>query len=263
MDSPTETITYIVVTSTLVVLLMLVVVVDVILLMRKSKREHLQRVDDLMRMQEIESVNNLLKGQNEERRRIAKDLHDRLGSMLFTVRLNYQKVEKKLLEIQEENDKMVTNLEEMLEEAHQEVRRISHDLYEGSLARFGFAKAFEQLKEAVESSNEIKIEFKDGNIERFPNEQIEQTLYRIAQELLSNTLKHAKATVVNLELVETKSEIEMIYSDNGQGFRTEKSTAGLGMTSIKERADKINAELRLISAPGNGMNCSVIVNKES
>src|SRR5690606_751327 len=118
-----------------------------------------QKIDELIMKKEVESVNAVLKGQNTERRRISQELHDRLGGILFTAKLYNTNIEKKIKELKEEQKIGFGKLSELLDEAVLEVRRISHDLYTGSVANFGYEIALRQLIQALEEANGIKISF--------------------------------------------------------------------------------------------------------
>src|SRR5690606_3152655 len=136
-----DLIIFIVIASSSVVLLLVVVVFDLFLLFRKRKviaQQEIEiresKIDELIMKKEVESVNALLKGQNSERRRISQELHDRLGSILFTAKLYHSNIEKKLNEAKHDQEVGLEKLTGLLDEAVLEVRRISHDLYSGSLA---------------------------------------------------------------------------------------------------------------------------------
>jgi len=214
-----------------------------------------KELDELLRKQEIERVNALLKGQNKERRRIAQELHDRLGSLLLAAKLQYQKLERQLQKALEEQHKSQAQLNNLLQEATDEVRRISHDLYEGSLAQFGFVSAFNQLKDAIEAANPIKIHFEPNDLPEAYYKEFETELYRITQELLSNTLKYADAGKIEIIFTFLEERFIFQYRDDGKGFDLEQVNrgAGIGFKNIKDRVARIGGEMKLISEPEGGM----------
>ncbi len=258
MEQEKDLITYIVLSSSAVVLLLAVVIFDVFLLYRKRKKvadqeiEIQQRkVDELLRKQEVETVSAMLKGQNSERRRISQELHDRLGGILFAAKLYNDTIEIKLTEIKREQEIGFDNLSGLLDEAMSEVRRISHDLYHSSLAKFGYAVALKQLISAIEASNTVKIKFAVSGPLDAADEAIQQELYALTQEMLSNTLKHAEASLIEIS-AEVGREIHFSFRDNGKGFDSQKKSDGIGLANIRQRAEKLNASLSFSSSPGEG-----------
>jgi signal transduction histidine kinase len=258
MESEKALISYIVISSSAVVLMLVVIIFDIFLIYRKRKKItdqeieiHKGKVDELFRKQEVEAVNAMLKGQSSERRRISQELHDRLGGILFAAKLYNHTIEKKLNEIKIEQQTGYEKLSSLLDEAVQEVRRISHDLYHSSLAKFGYTIAVKQLISAVESSNALKISYAvTGDLEA-TDEAIQQELYALTQEMLSNTLKHAAATQIEIS-IDVQDTIDFRFKDNGKGFDTQKKSDGIGLANIRQRTEKLNATLTLETSPGNG-----------
>ncbi|MGB6037601.1 MAG: ATP-binding protein [Cryomorphaceae bacterium] len=254
----TKLINYIVITSSAVVFLVVVVLLDVLLLMRKRKQLALQereisrrKIDELIMKNEVESVNALLKGQNSERRRISQELHDRLGGILFTAKIYNKSMEKKIAELMIEQEEGFGKLKGLLDDAVKEVRRISHDLYAGSVANFGYTVAMKQLISAIEASNALNI---DLNVQKEIDEQeedIQYQLHAITQELLSNTLKHAKAGKVEIE-IRIDRELTFSYHDNGVGFDQNKGFDGIGLKNIESRVAKLSGNLKVESGENQG-----------
>lgn len=222
-----------------------------------AKEAELQqtRVNELLRQQEVDTVNAILKGQHLERKRIAQDLHDRLGSMLATVKLHFSNMEESIARLQQQQDKSYNEANSLLDEACEEVRRISHDLYESALERFGFTTAINQLIAAIEKSNALHITYQSTHVNDIHFKPYEKEIYRITQELLSNTLKHAGATQVNIQLSEHNNTITFVYDDNGKGFDTNtlEQQKGIGYQNIRSRIKSIHASWHLDSTPGHGM----------
>jgi len=249
---------FVVVISTAVVLLVIVVLANSLLLLRRRRQLALKdkeitqrKIDDLIRKNEVESVNALLKGQNSERRRISQELHDRLGSILFTAKLYNTNMEKKIAQLQVENEEGFGKLKVLLDDAVKEVRRISHDLYTGSMSNFGYTVAMRQLIAAIEEANGPKIELKVQKEMDEQTEEVQYQLHAISQELLSNTLKHAKASKVEIE-IEIDSELTFRYRDNGIGFDTKKSSEGIGLKNIEDRVAKLHGSLSVESGQNIG-----------
>lgn len=244
-------------------LCLLLLVLSVLLVQNRNKTKKLaekelllkdSRIRELMQEQELKSIDAMLKGQDEERQRIAQDLHDRLGSILSTVKLHFSTMEEEIRKLQDKQHQSYRLATEMLDEAVDEVRKISHDLHSGSISKFGLKTAVNQLIQAIESSNTLHIQFFDNQIDPKVYAPFEVELYRIIQELLSNTLKHAGATEVNMQLTRSEGFITFSYEDNGKGMDPErlKTSEGLGMISIQNRVRKINGRSTIDSTPGHG-----------
>ncbi|HKK39070.1 MAG TPA: sensor histidine kinase [Cryomorphaceae bacterium] len=258
-------ITYIVITSSAVVFLVCVVLIDMFLLLRKRRqlafkeKELSQRkIDDLIRKNEVESVNALLQGKNSERRRISQELHDRLGGILFTAKIYHNATLKKIQEVKDQEEESFGKLKGLLDDAVKEVRRISHDLYAGSLANFGYTVAMHQLIAAIEEANDIKIELRAQKEMDDQEEEVQYQLHAISQELLSNTLKHANASKVEIE-VEVDNELIFRYRDNGVGFDTSRSYEGIGLKNIQERVANLGGILSVESAQNQGTSYIVTI----
>ena len=182
-------------------------------------------------------------------------MHDLLVSLLLAAKLQYQKLERQLQKALEEQHKSQAQLNNLLQEATEEVRRISHDLYEGSLAQFGYVSAFNQLKDAIEAANPIKIHFEPNDLPEVYYKEFETELYRITQELLSNTLKYAEAGKIEIIFTLLEEQFIFQYCDDGKGFNLEKVNqgAGIGFKNIRDRVTRIGGEMKLNSEPEGGM----------
>ena len=203
-----------------------------------------QEVDRLQKEQEIKELNAMMQGQEEERNRIAEDLHDRLGARLSAV---------KLLAEQGGNGK---ELSEMLEASIKETREISHNLSTDMLTRFGLANAIKDLISTVNASNKIEGDFTTTNLDQRLSVEIERPLYYMISELINNTLKHASATSFFIQLTKDDEDnsLSVLYEDDGVGFEiTSVSMKGMGMKNLKARVEGLKGKLTLDSSPGKGM----------
>ncbi len=272
MELEKNYILFLVIASTLVVVIMIGIAIDLVLLYRRKKiaaeqekYAHQLEVDQLLQRHEMESVNALLRGQDEERIRIAQELHDSLGSILFTAKLHYSQLEKQMRSLKEQQNTSYSQVTNLLDEAVDEVRRISHDLYEGSLAKFGYKTALLQLIHAIETTNTIRITFDNGEVDGEKYVSIQRDLYRITQELLSNTLKYADALSIHIKLRYTENLFQFEYHDDGVGFSHSiiDHTEGIGFRNIQARAKAIGGKVEFESTPGSGMTCTLkILNTE-
>lgn len=212
-----------------------------------------KRIDALIKNQEMKKIDDLLEFQEKERGRIASDLHDRLGSILSAVKLNFSSMEEKLNRQETKSDNQYKVVKELIDNAATEVRRIAHDMASGVLAKFGLVHAVYDLKKVLEASGKIKIDvFEHGMDERLSS-NTEISLYRIIQELVSNTLKHAKATTIDIHFTRTDDVLTVIVEDDGSGFvKPDKPKKGIGLRNIDKRVSELNGNFTIDSNPKSG-----------
>lgn len=211
-----------------------------------------QKIEELLKKQELKSMNAMMIGQEEERKRIARDLHDRLGSMLAMVKNHFKSVETSIVNLKDTNTKLYKSANKLLDEACEEVRKISQDMTSGVLTKFGLTAALEDLKNTLEESKQLEVEFVSyGLNNRLPLE-LEITIYRVIQELISNILKHAKASEISIQLLKGKSGLNILLEDNGIGFETSKVKLGMGLKNIEARIDGLNGETKIDSTLRKG-----------
>ncbi|WP_044238655.1 tetratricopeptide repeat-containing sensor histidine kinase [Flexithrix dorotheae] len=215
----------------------------------------LQTVNVLLQDQEIKSKDAMMEGQQVERQRIAEDLHDRLGGLLATVKLNFQALEDKILDIQVENRNQYVKTNRLLDEAYEEVRAVSHNLVSGSLTKYGLKSALEDLRDTIREARGIEFDFLTYGFDNRLSTKIEISLYKTIQELVNNILKYAKATKVTIQINQyPDGSLNIMVEDNGLGFDVEKAQkkGGLGLHNIQRRVTSLNGTLDIDSAKGRG-----------
>ncbi|MBU6324343.1 MAG: hypothetical protein KJS92_02550 [Bacteroidetes bacterium] len=214
-----------------------------------------RHIRNILQEQELKTVNAALEGKDQERTRIAGELHDRLGYILALAKLNFSSLQEDLSRMQHENSDRFSRISEMLDEASTEVRRISHDLYGSSVFNFGITTALHQLAEAVSAANKIQVRFYSQYIPSDLRLELQVSVYRIVGELISNTLKHAKAGQIDIQLFGRAGELVLTYEDDGEGFDTKDATwkHGIGYTNIEARLKKYKGTYLVETAPGRGM----------
>jgi two-component system, NarL family, sensor kinase len=184
-----------------------------------------------------------LESQESERRKLAADLHDSIGGMLSTIRVGMSTMAKSL-----PNPQSMDETKQMLDDTISSVRRISRDLMPSTLEKFGLMYAIKELCERFEQTARISIRFSEnGEIPKLDSQR-ELMIFRIAQELLNNAVKHAEATEIKVS-TRMGSAIELVVEDNGIGFDADffKTDAagnkGLGLYSIENRARLLGGEI--------------------
>ena len=202
------------------------------------------------------SLKSFLEGEEKERQRLSRELHDGIGQYLIAIKM---KLESLLyldpLEIKEQISKIRIDFDIVVEE----IRRISNNLMPSVLEAFGIVFAIRNL--CVETSDQtglrIALDFK-GDLESL-NRTIKTYLFRITQEVLNNTVKHAKATAVELNLTRRKEDVLFTISDDGKGFnlRELKHGAGHGMNNTRERVNLLNGSIDIDSQVNKGTRITI------
>ena len=213
----------------------------------KRKLEN-QEILDLLQQQEMKTTYALLEGQDKERKRIASELHDNLGSILVTLNMYADSLTSKSKP--EQVLDIANRISDTSKKANEEVRKISHSLDSGLLKHFGLKTAITQLMEAIELSKKIKVQLNIQLEEDLSNE-LGLQVYRMIQELVNNSLKHSNCAKINLD-IQVNGEITIIYEDNGVGFDLKKVERGMGLNNIQQRVEKLSGELKIDSLPNRG-----------
>ena len=234
---------------------------------RRSKRQlksKNQEIDILLRDQEVKTTYAKLEGQDEERKRIAQDLHDRVGSILSTVKLYFDGFNSKLDTMHSQSLENHGKANELLDEAVSEVRKIAQNIHSGTLTKFGLKAELEALSELLIESKKIDIQITTFGLEERLPVALEIKIYRIIQELVSNILKHAKATKINIQLNQFKEVINIIVQDNGIGFDEDKvkEKDGMGLKSIRSRVYNLHGSIIIDTGKGSGTTVTIDIPRE-
>jgi signal transduction histidine kinase len=187
-----------------------------------------------------------------ERKRIAADLHDSMGPLLSTIKLNINSIH-----VTDAHDKVIiAKSGTYIDEVIKGLRQISHNLLPATLERKGLAEALHEFIRQVSAKADLDIRFHTSGQVCIPKEQ-EIHIFRIIQEITHNTIKHAKATLLHIVLSRENGFFLVLVKENGIGFDVRKVKAesgGLGMKSLAIRTDILNGSLSIDSAPGMGTN---------
>jgi signal transduction histidine kinase len=234
------------------VFIVLIVTLFAFLFQRRliKKQKAFRAIELLLQKQEMKSAYAILEAQEFERQRISEDLHDRLGSKLAAVKLHF-------LAYKNSNGKTMDFFRigsNLLDDAVDEVREISHNMVSGVLSKFGLVVALQDLKNTIESSNQFTFQFHNHQLDGRLDMNTEINLYRIVQELVSNILKHSQANEIILQLNRYESELLLTIEDNGIGFDSgsESLKKGMGLKNIETRVAKLNGKIHIDSHKGKG-----------
>ncbi|MBQ4819898.1 sensor histidine kinase [Aquimarina sp. MMG016] len=180
--------------------------------------------------------------QEEERTRIAKELHDDVGAMLTTTKLYFGQITSNLSP--EELESITKKAGGFLNDMINSVRTISQDLRPVILEKLGLMEAIQSLVQTINDSGKIKISFNDHTVHTISKSK-ELNLYRIIQELITNTLKHAEASTVKIELKNEGDSLIVIYEDDGKGLDQKNLShkKGLGLKNIESRLSVLSGTI--------------------
>jgi signal transduction histidine kinase len=215
---------------------------------QKLQQEQVSRMEQGM---EIGRLKAQVKGEEQERNRLALDLHDGIASQLWAIKLNVEHMRK--LPLSEYNSK-IDMIYQQLEDTTMQVRKTAHNLMPDLLLDCGLSPALTSLCNKISNASDLDINFQEYGIIPRMNEEIELSLYRMVQELIQNALKHAvKATQLLIQLSCTNNLLNITVEDNGEGFPGEsRSKKGIGLENIAKRATVLGGHFDIQSKQGSG-----------
>ncbi len=226
-----------------------------------KQNEALQRekIQQLIKEKEIDAMNAMVEGQENERLRIARDLHDRLGGTLSIVKMHFKSVEESIEALKETSVKQYKEANDLLDEACEEVRKIAHDMSSGVLMKFGLVAALKDLKATVEATGQLNMNFLEIGLQERLDYEYEINIYRIIQELITNTLKHAKASEMTIQLYRKDDRLSIVVEDDGIGFnqKEKQKEGGMGIANIDSRVQRFEGEMNIDSGKGAGTTITI------
>ncbi|MBC7777968.1 MAG: tetratricopeptide repeat protein [Phycisphaerae bacterium] len=226
---------------------------------RQQEQLVLQKNLDLLKNKELENNYARLAGQDEMQRKIGQELHDGVGAMLASVKLNLSPVDEVLDYLPENNRRQYATANRLLGEASEEVRRISHELSSAVLQKFGLKAQLEALADIIPGSGKLQVELATHGLKERLDYKTELHIYRMVQELVHNVVKHAQAQNITIQVNRFEHAINVIVEDDGRGFDLEKirQSPGIGMQNLAARVHDLNGEMQIDSRPGRGTMVSI------
>jgi len=216
-----------------------------------------KQLAELEKERQLIATKSVLKGEESERSRMARDLHDGLGGLLSGVKINLSSMKGNSI-ITSENAQAFDHAIKLLDTSISELRRVAHNLMPETLNHYGLKTALNDFiaEMSKNPATELTFSFFGADI-RFES-QLELTAYRIAQELVNNAMKHSGAAKITLQLIADIDRICIQVVDNGKGFDTSgKSGDGKGLVSIRDRVTANNGRFEIESTPGVGTEATV------
>lgn len=221
---------------------------------KEEKEAHIKSVDELLTQQQTKTLEAMVQGQEQERVRIANELHDHFGSLMATVKVNLTTVtvnsDKGIVD-----DKQLNNLSLLVDQACDDIRSLSHSMHVGISENFGLVPALKDLAESVTASGRVRVTLHSASCEDKLDSAMEVMAYRLVQELMSNALKHAEATRLTVQITCLEELLNIIVEDNGKGFNAQyymEQSRGMGLKSMQERISSLQGEFEVDSQPGKG-----------
>ena len=222
-------------------------------LAKQQDEIHRQKIRELEKDRQLIAVDSMLKGQEEERSRMAKDLHDGLGGMLSGVKLSLGAMKGNII-LSEANTRLFASVLDQLDHSINEMRRVAHNMMPEALVKLGLQQAVQDYCDGLNESNNLKFNTQFYGLEKRLDTATEIVVYRIVQELLNNVVKHADASEVLVQLMRHEKTLNITIEDNGRGFNVNEvdSKRSDGLNNVRSRVDYLKGELDIQSNPGAG-----------
>ncbi len=213
-----------------------------------------QRITELETKQQLTATEAVLKGEEQERTRLAKDLHDGLGGMLSGIKHSFASIKGNMV-MSADNTKTFERSLDMVDNSIKEMRRVAHNMMPEALVKFGLNTALIDYCGDINDSGVLKIDYKGIGIDKDEIDQTKAiTIYRIIQELTNNTIKHAHAKTAIVQVINNENKINITVEDDGQGFDKTilKTAKGIGWSNIYNRVEFLKGKIEVDSTIGKG-----------
>jgi signal transduction histidine kinase len=221
---------------------------------KQKQKLQQQRINELETQQQLTATEAVLKGEEQERTRLAKDLHDGLGGMLSGIKYSFNTMKGNLIMTPENNQAFERSMD-MLDSSIKEMRRVAHNMMPETLVKFGLDTALKDFCNEINQSGALQVSYQSIGLE---NAAIEQTtaitVYRIVQELINNTMKHAAAKTAIVQVTKSDGHLSVTVEDDGKGFDTAilKRATGIGWSNIQNRVEFLKGNLDVQSSKEKG-----------
>lgn len=205
--------------------------------------------------------NAALEAEIQERKRIGQELHDSLGHLLSLAGLHASVLYKRRDIAESKREELLESLMKSIDDAFDEVRSISHNLSPILLSERGLKGALSNISDRVNQSNKLTMSFDTFGLNEKLDNLIENTLFRTIQEIVNNTIKHAEATKLFIQIAQGNNEITLMAEDNGKGFDFDqiKKHSSYGLAHMKSRIEKLNGTMFIDSNINRGTIISILI----
>ena len=227
--------------------------------------KQLEYQSDKLKKERLLRTESLLNGQEIERQRLSRELHDSIGQSILAIKMKFEKIKEAPLT---EQKKLIEETEKLFNKTLTEIRNISNNLMPAVLTQFGLISAIKKFIREYKENTNIEVNFIESLEQTTKlNKNIEIHIFRIIQETFNNILKYADATEITLILDKKNNYLELIIEDNGKGFEVNKEifSKGNGLSNIKERINLLNGKVNIKSEKNKGTSiyCKIPLKNET
>lgn len=226
---------------------------------RNKQKLQTLKITELEKDKQLLAVDAMLKGQEEERGRIAKDLHDGLGGLLSGTKLSFTNMKENLL-LTPENALQFEKSLSMLDTTIADLRKVAHNLMPEALVKFGLNDALRDFCNSIQQSTNITVDYQKLGVDRKIDNTAETFIYRIIQELVNNAVKHANAKEIMVQLTVENNKVLLTVEDDGKGYSQNQTTKGDGLGNIAYRVHYLKGKIDTATSPNNGTSVNIELN---
>lgn len=229
----------------------ILLIISTLLILLRTKRKAQTDKKLAINQEQKKSLVALINAQEEERKRVAKDLHDGIGQQISAISLNFQVLARKLVKENPDLNPEMEKIKRLILDTSHEIRAVSHQMMPRALTHFGLVDAIEDMIDTNFKNSDIVCRFNHQNMRERLAQEIEIGLYRVTQELVSNIIRHSQAKVADIQLYRADSTCVLCVSDDGIGMNSD-ATNGIGLTNITSRVNSLKGQLSVKSNTGTG-----------
>jgi len=228
----------------------------------QKQKLQLQRINELETERQLTATEAVLKGEEQERTRLAKDLHDGLGGMLSGIKYSFNTMKGNLI-MTPENAQAFERSMDMLDSSIKEMRRVAHNMMPEALVKFGLDTALKDFCTDIHNAGALQLAYQSIGLNGVTIDQTTAiTIYRIVQELINNTMKHAAAKTALVQVTKTDNQLTITVEDDGRGF--DKAiliqAKGIGWSSINNRVEFLKGKIDVQSEKEKGTSVHIEIN---
>jgi len=206
-----------------------------------------EKITSMEKQQQVASLQSMINGQETERIRIAKDLHDGLGGIFSTVKMHFSTLQHEIPEVK--NNQLYSKTSDLINNAADELRKVAHNMMPEVLMKVGLVEALKDFCNNISAGKLLTISLQTFGMEKRLSSSTEIMVFRIIQELINNIIKHAYASEAIIQFNREANRLSITIEDNGRGFDTKEAEekATMGITTVKNRVDYLNGKLTIDS----------------
>jgi two-component system, NarL family, sensor kinase len=234
---------------------LLITILSVALYKRNKLKQEAKLQQAILSQQEM-ATRAVLETEENERQRIAKDLHDGVGQTMSAAKMNLSALKSNLAFTNEKQEHSYNNIIKLVDESCSEIRSVSHNMMPNALMTQNLEVAFSRFINQISNTN-LKVDLYTQGLDERLDSIVETVLYRVIQECVNNVIKHANADALDISIIKDSEGISATIEDNGRGFTAGKDSEGMGLKNIRTRIEYLKGEVEFTSSPGAGTLVSI------